>query len=895
MKVVNNAKLKRNLLFCLLNSIETDIRNNILYLQNEGIVINDEIIKKLKQRYFDDKKENTETLDFLINYLDMGDYIQILQANANIFIDKKSLKKLCDEIEKLIPTRNRIMHVRPLEFDDDEKVLNFVRNINNFDGIIKFEETKNEFDKINNNPNYLLSIVPTVYHEKKSNIMNNLPMVDYDDTGFIGRLKDKELLKKKILGPYPVISVIGVGGIGKTSLVLSCLYDMLDDYDETKDFFNSIIWITLKTKGLYDGEFKKIKNAIIDLDENFKAVNENFDDINISSVTDIIDYMKKNKTLLVIDNLETLVRDSEIKKLFEEIPVGSKILITSRVGIGNYEQTFHLEKLSKMDALIYFRKLSNIYKVNSLIKQKDEKLEEYLAHLDSNPLAIKWFVINVGRGMTPDDILNNRITDLTEFCLSNIYEKLSENAKYILRIILIKHNRCGMAELLYLCELSYDECIDSINELFKSNFLQQNEDFSYSILDFAISYIQNVKGFSNYSIDTKIQQAINKLNGSLENLKKDIHLTNEYHPLSLFPKNDNERIATLYMLAAIEASKARDYAKVDKYFTLAKNSANTYSDIYKIAGYLYSKFDSIKSEENYKIAIELAEDKAPVYYFFAGSLINNQKYEMAEIEISKALRINPDNNLIKLRCARLYKMQNKYDESLEILETIDLSSDSDFSNKMQIKYIFETIDTRIRYAESLLKIDNKKVENLIKSTIKFIENSDIALFDFTIYTSMFKLAHLYIRLLYITDYKTDPLINYLFHFHPYILAAKNGHKKEQLFNTDLENLLLKISEEDSKKINDIINYKATIKELNYGYISRLKENGYGFITPISYTYQTIFFHCSQFKGDFRRLRINDKVSFELVVGDKIQAINVNLYTGDNIEEKIELDYISDIE
>ena len=140
-----------------------------MYLQNEGIVINDEIIKKLKQRYFDDKKENTETLDFLINYLDMGDYIQILQANTNIFIDKKSLKKLCDEIEKLIPTRNRIMHVRPLEFDDDEKVLNFVRNINNFDKLIKFDETKNEFDKINNNPNYLLSIVPNVYHEKKSN------------------------------------------------------------------------------------------------------------------------------------------------------------------------------------------------------------------------------------------------------------------------------------------------------------------------------------------------------------------------------------------------------------------------------------------------------------------------------------------------------------------------------------------------------------------------------------------------------------------------------------------------------------------------------------------------------------------------------------------------------
>ena len=50
---------------------------------------------------------------------------------------------------------------------------------------------------------------------------------------------------------------------------------------------------------------------------------------------------------------------------------------------------------------------------------------------------------------------------------------------------------------------------------------------------------------------------------------------------------------------------------------------------------------------------------------------------------------------------------------------------------------------------------------------------------------MFKLAHLYIRLLYITDYKTDSLINYLFHFHR-IYWLLSGHKKEQLFNTDLE-------------------------------------------------------------------------------------------------------------
>lgn len=41
--------------------------------------------------------------------------------------------------------------------------------------------------------------------------------------------------------------------------------------------------------------------------------------------------------------------------------------------------------------------------------------------LGSNPLAIKWFVINVGKGETPESIINNGINDLSDFCLSNIY------------------------------------------------------------------------------------------------------------------------------------------------------------------------------------------------------------------------------------------------------------------------------------------------------------------------------------------------------------------------------------------------------------------------------------------------------------------------------------------
>ena len=760
---INNAFLKRNAMFCLISAIEIDIRKNICDLINEGLLLSSAVVSKLKERYESDKGCNSDDISLLIDYLDMGDYVQILNSNVEMFSNKSALKKLTLEIEAIIPTRNRIMHVRPLEFDDDSKIFDFVNGVDKISEILDFSETKSISNKIKSDPDYLLSVIPNATYVDNSHIKNNLPMVDYDDTGFVGRIKDKELLTKKILGPYPVISVIGVGGVGKTSLVLSTLYDLLDNERKFSEMFNSIIWVTLKTKSMTDGDFVNINKAITNFDENIKNVSKEMTDVTVSKVDELINYMTVNKTLLVIDNLETLDDErKDFNRIFDELPSGSKILITSRIGIGNYEQAYRLESLSEKDALAYFRKVSNIYKVQPLIKQKDNQIKQYMKLLDYNPLAIKWFVINVGKGETPDNIINNGINDLSDFCLSNIYEKLSDNSKYLLRIIMIKHNRCSFAELMYLCELSYDDCMKSIHELMKSNFLVHNEDFSYSVIDFAVSYIQNVKGYNNRETDKKIQNSINILNGKLENLKNDIHLKNEFHPLTISPKTENEKIATLYVLAAIKSSKAKNYNEVDIYLNSAQNSSKNFADIYKIAGYLYSSYDSIKSEENYKTAINLAENKAPVHYFYAGSLINNQKYDMAEYELKEALNLNPENKLILMSYARLLKMTKKYSDSLDILEKLDIKKgDENIEDRMYIIYLFEMIDTRVRYIDYLYRVDNDKAYDLVVKTIKYLDSLDPSEFDFTIYNTIFKLAHVYIKLLSAFRY---PIRSNLLHF-----------------------------------------------------------------------------------------------------------------------------------
>ena len=79
--------------------------------------------------------------------------------------------------------------------------------------------------------------------------------------------------------------------------------------------------------------------------------------------------MNKYNTLLVIDNLET-INSADVKPLFENLPRGTKVLITSRIGLGDYESRSKLERLSEKDALLYFRKLISSYSVNPLRKNR---------------------------------------------------------------------------------------------------------------------------------------------------------------------------------------------------------------------------------------------------------------------------------------------------------------------------------------------------------------------------------------------------------------------------------------------------------------------------------------------------------------------------------------------
>jgi LuxR family transcriptional regulator, glucitol operon activator len=77
--------------------------------------------------------------------------------------------------------------------------------------------------------------ITTIEHDGITAVLNNLPRVHYDDTGFMPRPRLEAELKKKILGRHPVVTVLGDGGNGKTALMLQIAYHLVYSQDHEFD------------------------------------------------------------------------------------------------------------------------------------------------------------------------------------------------------------------------------------------------------------------------------------------------------------------------------------------------------------------------------------------------------------------------------------------------------------------------------------------------------------------------------------------------------------------------------------------------------------------------------------------------------------------------------------
>ena len=162
-------------------------------------------------------------------------------------------------------------------------------------------------------------------------ILHNLPAANY--SALIGRETETDRLLRFLSYEHPdhCISIEGLGGIGKTTLALSIAYRML-----RSRAFEAIVFTSAKSSRLTAAGVLPRLQPDRTLRDIFRAIAQTLDCVDIllqpfdRQLAQIQVQLSRQRTLLVIDNLETIEDWQSIQAFLYDLPVTVKVLLTSR-------------------------------------------------------------------------------------------------------------------------------------------------------------------------------------------------------------------------------------------------------------------------------------------------------------------------------------------------------------------------------------------------------------------------------------------------------------------------------------------------------------------------------------------------------------------------------------
>lgn len=686
----------RNTCFAILSSIESDLRETIgdLALTSGSLdILPTDVRENATERYeLDDKHapgvppENDIDLIGYTDFADLGKMVSMRAAEVTSLCGIEA-SVLSEKLESMTRARNRVCHSRPLEDEDLTRFLDLADTLLRDFRKLQWKELKNVRVKIEQDPTFVLRLeIPSFWTAAADVTPHNLPMVDFDETGFVGRLTETRDVIKHILAPHPLVTIVGEGGVGKSALALRCLYEILD----TKDLrFDAVIWVSLKTRVLTPAGVRDIHDAVTTTLGIVQAATK---EVGLTAVTndlaslvkELRDYMTQSRLLLVIDNLETLTLE-DVRPLLGEIPTGSKVLLTSRIGLGELELRYKLDPLDKKQSVALARRHAKSLNLQLLFDCAEERLGKYCQSLFFNPLLIKWFVSSVSNGADPERLLtrsNQSFATALQFCFENLYARLGEAEKQVLQVLFAARRKLSQTELYFLLQdvtqLNQLELELALNVLHGSSMLKRSfadrrkadSGTQYALTDVSSEYLSRFAPPGTKILD-KVQAAFKKL----RLLADQAQIQGEVYPYDIFvvrATSVDERICAVFLNNALQKARTGRTSEARQLVDRAKDLLQNFAETYRISAIVEGKAkDLYKADEEIRMAIDLNPGSSLARYQYALFLLKEMEDSSNALgQIDAALQIDKDDPTLETARALILTRLGRFQESAEIYERI---------------------------------------------------------------------------------------------------------------------------------------------------------------------------------------------------------------------------------
>ena len=450
-------------------------------------------------------------------------------------------------------------------------------------------------------------ILPSI--NEKSGVKANIPTTGPAE--FVGRKRQLAKIRHEVLEiPNQNGIVYGLGGVGKTALMIQLSRELFEEENPENVLFDNIIWMSAKSS-YYDPTLDIIELRKRQLESLDMVVSTMLDFFELEGLEEysfedkkelLLELLQENKVLLVLDNFESIPQseakaiirffDVEVKHRLRRKPENFKVIITSRRQIASGFHQLELTGLNLRESKQLMRSLYKKYKGAKPALSEEQQRELHRATFGI-PILIKHCFGQIYEYNRAFDVVIRSLSEIPNKAVEFSYEEILK---------LLKSDDCQLETMLLLELINYPLLIRQIADI-----LSRDES----------------------EIETKI-----RLLADFQCVKR----TNQGR-LEKYMVNDEIRILTRRLVQE-HAELAQDIRqKITRNFTLEKQMDYSTQEL----GIL-SIFDSYLSE---------------------------RQFLEAERFIKAELNENPQSILLKYRYAKyLQEQKREIEEAIGILEAI---------------------------------------------------------------------------------------------------------------------------------------------------------------------------------------------------------------------------------